>query len=280
MFHLFMLLTGWLSAIGIRQIQAPSTQWHDRWNQAIVTFVLPPLLLISTAVALLWMGPIGHMVHGWLGWTTYAWAIGWLGIVGFLGLQLLAEAGRSMQQIRQYEAITVQNHPARKLETAMPFVAQIGFWQPQTVISRGLLETLDEAHLQAVLAHEAAHQHYRDTFWFFWLGWLRRCSRWLPQTEVLWQELLLLREMRADRFAAQTVDPLLLAEALYTVVSTPMQPEFVVAFNGEVAVDRLNERIDALLEVQTELEILDRLQWRSFLVSAIVFLPLLAIPFH
>jgi Zn-dependent protease with chaperone function len=280
MFHLFMLLTGWLSAIGIRQIQSSSPLWHDRWNQAIVTFVLPPLLLISTAVALLWMGPIGHMVHGWLGWTTYVWAIGWLGIVGFLGLQLLAEAGRSMQQIQQYEAITVQNYPARKLETAMPFVAQIGFWQPQMVISRGLLETLDEEHLQAVLGHEAAHQHYRDTFWFFWLGWLRRCSRWLPQTESLWQELLLLREMRADRFAAQTVDPLLLAEALYTVVSTPMQPEFVVAFNGEVTVDRLNERIDALLEVQTELEILNRLQWRSFLVSAVVFLPLLAIPFH
>jgi Zn-dependent protease with chaperone function len=279
MFHLLMLLLGWTAAIGIRQIRSASTLWHHRWQSAIVTFALPPLLLISTAIALLWMGPIGHMVHGWLGWTTYGWAIGSLGVVTFLGLQLLAEAGRSMQQIRQYEAITVQNHPARQLETAMPFVAQIGFWQPQMVISRGLLETLDEEHLQAVLSHEAAHQHYRDTFWFFWLGWLRRCSRWLPQTESLWAELLLLREMRADRFAAQTVDPLLLAEALYTVVTTPMQPEFVVAFNGEVAIDRLNERIDALLAAPTEVTV-DRINWRVFLMGTIVLLPLLAIPFH
>jgi Zn-dependent protease with chaperone function len=280
MFHLFMLLAGWLSAIGIRHVQFPSTLWHHRWNQAIVTFVLPPLLLISTAVALLWMGPIGHMVHGWLGWTTYAWAIGWLGLVGFLGLQLSAEAGRSVQQIRQYESITVQMQPARRLDTSLPFVAQIGFWNPQMVISQGLLDTLDEAHLTAVLGHEAAHQHYRDTFWFFWLGWLRRCSAWLPKTEARWQELLLLREMRADRFAAQTVDPLLLAEALYTVVSAPMQPEFVVAFNGEVSVDRLNERIDALLEVQMTDELRDQVDGRMFFVSAIVLLPLLAIPFH
>jgi len=73
------------------------------------------------------------------------------------------------------------------------------------------LDTLDNAHLDAVIAHEQAH-FYWDTFWFFWLGWVLHCH--CCNTESLWQELLILREVRADHWAAQQVDPLLLAESL------------------------------------------------------------------
>jgi Zn-dependent protease with chaperone function len=255
----------------------PEQSWTTRWQQALIRFALPPLLLITTAIALLWMGPMGQMVNGWQGWLGYGWAIGFVGMVAVFGLQLWAEAFKAIQQIRQYEITQVNDHPARLLPLKLPFVAQIGLWQPQLVISQGLIEQMDAAHLEAVLTHEAAHQHYRDTFWFFWLGWLRRASLGLPQTEALWQELLLLRELRADRWAAQQVNPLLLAEALLQVVSAPLQMEFIAAFNLEMAVDRLDERINALLEtVETD----DRNILPFISVTILVLLPLLSIPFH
>ncbi len=304
MVHLSMLITGWTIALLLRwywqsrlRLQPMTVQplavqhWADRWHHALICFLLPPLLLITTAIALLWMGPIGQMVHGWTGWLSYGWAIGFLLITTFWGFQLLSAGGQALQQMRQYPATQIDDCPARLLPIDLPFIAQIGFWQPQLLVSQGLLDRLDQAQLEAVLVHETAHQHYRDTFWFFWLGWLRRCSLGLPNTAALWQELLLLREMRADRWAAQTVNPLLLAEALLIVVSTPMQVdpmplECAVGFNAELAVDRLEERINALLEPTAEplaepaiAPIVPR-RWRTVAASLLVLLPLLVIPFH
>lgn len=75
----------------------------------------------------------------------------------------------------------------------------------------------------------------------------------------LWQELLLLRELRADRWAAQQVDPLLLAESLLVVVSTmPVQ-------------------IEALL---AEPELMREPSLWSWTWLLLAFLPLAAVPFH
>ncbi|NJL22358.1 MAG: hypothetical protein HC895_18575 [Leptolyngbyaceae cyanobacterium SM1_3_5] len=77
---------------------------------------------------------------------------------------------------------------------------------------------------------------------------MRQLTAWLPRTEALWQELLLLRELRADRRAAQQVDPLLLAESLLLVVQSPLQEEeYCAAFSAIAPATRLEERIDALL---------------------------------
>jgi Zn-dependent protease with chaperone function len=116
------------------------------------------------------------------------------------------------------------------LNLEIPFAAQVGVWKPQLVVCRGLLEQLDEEHLRAVLAHEEAHRHYGDTLWMFAVGWLRHLSGWLPNTEVLWQELLTLRELRADRWAAQRVDPLVLGEALVQVVGYGMAQQPAAAW--------------------------------------------------
>jgi Zn-dependent protease with chaperone function len=291
MIHLLMLGTGWGIALLLRLqwLSDRSTNWSDRWNITLLQFLLPPLLLITTAIALLWMGPIGQMVHGWQGWLTYGWAIGFLLLLLFTGWQLLSEALRSAQRIRQYPITAVPkinspaNSPAqaaRLIPLELPFIAQIGLWQPQLVISQGLLSLLEPQHLEAVLVHEAAHQHYRDTFWFFWLGWLRRCSCYLPNTEALWQELLLLREMRADRWAAQMVNPLLLAEALFIVVSAPVKMEYAAAFNGETALDRLDERINALLAPPVAPPAIAPLAWQTITITLLSLLPLLVIPFH
>lgn len=133
-------------------------------------------------------------------------------------------------------------------------------------------------HLESVLAHEQGHYHYRDTFWFFWLGWVRSCTGWLPNTDALWEELLVLRELRADAYAASQVDPLLLAESLLLVVnSTPILSPICCAALGSPGTNRLEQRIDALLappaltpEAQVQF-------WNSFLLA---LLPLITVIFH
>ncbi len=260
MVHLLMLVGSLVGAIGLRLTwrRQASQPWQIRWNAALIAFVVPPLLLLSTAIALLWMGPICHMagitVHGTAGYLPHGLAGSYCGLLLGLAGKLGLDAVRSHCRLRQYATIalpiaarTTAQPTARLIPATVPLIAQIGLWRPQLVVSQGLLTQLDTPHLAAVLNHEAAHRHYGDTVWFAAWGWLRRGSHWLPQTSALWRELLLLRELRADRWAARHSDPLLLAEALYTVVSAPRSLSPSIGFNETLVHDRLGERVDALL---------------------------------
>lgn len=225
--------------------------WFDRWQRALMAFLLPPLLLLSTAIAILSMGHEGRMLDLPVGWGGCALALSFLGFAVVLWLWRVGQGWRAVQQTQTYPQITLNGTVGRILDTPALFAAQVGLWRSTLVVSRGLLNTLNTEQLEAVLAHEQAHLHYRDTFWFFWLGWIRHLTAWLPQTEPLWQELLLLRELRADRWAAQRVDALLLAESLLLVVRSSLSPahspEYSVALGAASTVERLEERIEALL---------------------------------
>ena len=85
----------------------------------------------------------------------------------------LSRLSISARKFSTYQRQPIVGKTARILETDFLYSAQIGFWQSELVVSQGLLKSLDSEHLNAVLAHEQAHVYYRDTFWFFWLGWLR-----------------------------------------------------------------------------------------------------------
>lgn len=279
--HLTMVMLAMGLALGVHGGWRPRAgSWSDRWHWALGSFLFPPVLLLTTACAILWMGPHGAMVGRWGGWLSYglSWLLmGWGAIAGLI--QLIT-AWQSWRQVRTYEAIALGGHQGRLLETHLPFSAQIGFWRSELVISQGLLDMLDPEHLEAVLTHEAGHAHYRDTFWFFWLGWLRRLTAWLPRTEALWQELLALRELRADHWAAQQVDRLALAESLLAVVSAPLHysEDLCAAFSCSAPPNRLQERIEALLfnteeRQQTSL-------WQVSLWLGCALLPLMTVPFH
>jgi hypothetical protein len=225
------------------------------------------------------MGTQGQMLGLPVGWIGYLLALGFLGVAGFLLLHLAAQGRRSLHQIRTYPTFSVGDNRGHILDTATLFAAQVGFWTPELVISQGLLNRFDSDQLNAVLTHEQAHRHYRDTFWFFWLGWLRQVTAWLPHTEPLWQELLLLRELRADSWAAQKVDSLLLAESLLLVVQSPLLngEQHCAAFGGSALSDRLEERIETLLG---EPELTDAIPWSNWSWLLLSFLPLLTLPLH
>jgi Zn-dependent protease with chaperone function len=272
-----------LSAVGVswlvRSLWRESSGWQRRWNLGLGAFLFAPMLLLTSAIAVFWMGPRGRMVHRGEGWMTYGLSFGFLAAAVAIAIAISLEAWQTCRRLNQLPTAEAQGHTVRLLPHKTPFIAQIGLWQPQLVVSQGLLDTLDAEHLAVVLMHEQAHVHYRDTFWFFCLSGLKRLTDWLPQNQALWQELLVLRELRADRWAAQQVDGLLLAEALLAVVSVPYGETYSVAcaaFDSEVMRDRLTERIDALLD-NTEPMPQNNFFWLWF---PLVLVPFLVVPFH
>lgn len=279
--HLILILAAlglaWSVRVSCSYLQG---SWTQRWQRALLLFLFPPLLLMMTASSVLCMGPQGRMVGLQVGWFSYLLGLGFFGLAGVKCLKLAWEGWLSVRQTRSYPLQDFGGRRGRILDTPILFSALIGFWQPELVVSQGLLNTLAHAQLDAVIAHEQAHYYYRDTFWFFWLGWVRSCTAWLPNTEALWQELLLLRELRADRWAAQHIDPLLLAESLLMVVSYPvMQSESLcAAFSAVAQRNRLTERIEALL-AESESPPQPRTRW-SWTWLLLAFLPLATVPWH
>lgn len=284
--HLSLILTALALAWSVRilltgtaTIGRPDQCWTGRWRQALGVFLFSPLLLAATVLAVLCMGTQGQM------WGLSAGKIGYLLAVGFLimtvGVVLWSiwQGWRSLQAISTYPTLTLHNTPARIFQTPALFAAQIGFWHSQLILSQGLVDRLAPTQLEAVITHELAHVYYRDTFWFFWLGCIRRVTGWLPQTESLWQELLLLRELRADRWAAQRVEPLVLAESLLEVVKAPLADLTLhcAAFGAIAPSHRLTERIEVLLTEPEPVPPQAELSWLWLLVT---LLPLLTLAFH
>jgi Zn-dependent protease with chaperone function len=280
--HLFMILAALALAGSVRVSWSSDTKgtWTQRWQRSLWFFLFPPLLLAITGIAVLCMGTQGTMMGLQVGWFSYLLILVLFAVATFLGLKLAWEGWRSLQQTRTYPLQDLEDRSVRVLETPTLFSALIGFWQPELVVTQGMLQVLTPAQLAAVIAHEQAHHYYRDTFWFFWLGWVRTCTAWLPHTEALWQELLLLRELRADRWAAQIVDPLILAESLLLVVRSSVMPmtSFCAAFSAPSQSHRLTERIEALL-AESESLAQPQLKW-SWLWLLLAFLPLATVPFH
>jgi Zn-dependent protease with chaperone function len=275
--HLSFILLSIAAVFAIRCCNVPGEMpQSSRWQRSLCLFLLPPLLLVMTALAVMLMGTDGYMLGLPVGWMGYLLSLSFLGYVGLRLLGLTMGGWRSIRTVKTYHAFDLQESVAYILDTPALFAAQVGFWNSKLVMSRGLLETFDDEQIAAVLTHEAAHYHYRDTFWFFWLGWLRQSTLWLPNSEALWQELLLLRELRADRWAAQKIDALLLAETLLLVVKDPLiKPEFdCAAFD---TADRLEERIEALL---SGVESPDRSWNMAFIWTFIPLLPLLTLFLH
>jgi Peptidase family M48 len=275
--HLLMIAGVFALCWFVRQERPAKGPWSVRWQRTLTSFLLPPCLLMTTAFAILWMGPGGSTFSFWDGNVTFGLALGFFLWAALEGIKLAWSGVRFLRKVRAYSPVDVQGTTCLRLDTSAPFIAQVGFWNPQLLVSQGLLDTLDQEHLTAVLSHEQAHHHYRDTFWFFWLGWLRRITAWLPNTQALWDELLALRELRADSWAARQVDVFALAESLVLVGHagpTPVQSELLCA-GVALSPNRIEERVEALLAGPDATSLTP-----GFLWLALVLLPFAALPFH
>jgi Zn-dependent protease with chaperone function len=277
--HLLMIFIAVAIAYSLRYSAYISPgSWYLRWRKTLFLFLFPPLLIFMTVTAVVCMGTQGKMGGISTGSFSYLLSLIFLAIFNILAIKQLFQGWESVKSARECPQINLAGKQVRLLQTESLFAGQMGFWQPELVVSQGLLKTLSPSHLESVLAHEQGHYQYRDTFWFFWLGWVRSCSSWLPNTEALWQELLMLRELRADSYAASQVDPLILAESLLLVVSNQtLASEVCCAALGSSGVDRLEQRIDALLSPKEPTSDMKLQSWTLFLLA---FLPFVTVIFH
>ena len=167
--HLLTILIAVTLAIAIRQVSFHTQGWLKRWYRALFLFLFPALLLLTTALTILYMGCHGKMLGikaGFFGCVVSGSLI--LFACGCL-LKLAYQVDRALTQLKSYPRSKVGQTDARIIELDLPYRAQIGFWRSQLVMSQGLITTLDPENLNAVIAQEQAHVQYRDTFWFFWL---------------------------------------------------------------------------------------------------------------
>lgn len=94
----------------------------------------------------------------------------------------------------------------------------VGARRGRILVSRDLIEALDDDELAAVIAHEMAHLASRDVPVVFAAGFLRDFAAWNPLAHLAFRRLLTDRELEADRRAAtMTRNPLALASGLLTV---------------------------------------------------------------
>lgn len=165
--HLLMIVVA-LTLAAIIRFCTPSSSlnWTTRWQRSLFYFVFPPLLLLMTSLAVMVMGYHGQM-WGWQSsWYGYLLSVGFVIFASISFIKLAYQGWQSLQVINRYPQTIVEGKLARILDISFPYSAQIGFWNPELVVSKGLLNTLDQDHLNAVIAHEQAHANYRDTFWF------------------------------------------------------------------------------------------------------------------
>ena len=280
--HGSMLLLALTIAIGLRWF-LPSYQ--RRWQTTLFFFLFPPLLLLMTVISVVCMGYRGQMLGYNSSLISYFSAIIWLVFALFCLIKLSYRTWQTHRDFSSYPLKKITTQKARVLALDFPYSARVGFWKSELIVTQGLLNLLDQEHLQAVLAHEQAHQEYHDTFWFFWLGWLRSMSSWLPNSENLWSELVFLRELRADKYASGQVDYLLLAESLLLVAEKVNQVAEInfsasccVALSDNSLNNRLLERIEALVE--SEKPELPRFNYQVWLLLSLSLAPFLLLPLH
>lgn len=275
--HLIMIVTALSIACLIRLLPLSRSSWEKRWQRTLFLYLFPPLIIVATILAVLLMGAQGEMMGMKATQFSYGFSLIFFLALVLNSVYLWLRAMSACKKVSLHPVTTFGGSSLRLINSEFPYVAQIGLWQPVLVASSGLIKLLNKSQLEAVLAHEEAHLYYRDNFCFFLLGLLRRCI-WLPNTETIWEELLLLREIRADLKAAETVDPLIIAESLLAVAQAPTQTScWEVGFSLPSSNSRLAQRVEALIDNDT---LPKSPNWAYWSWLMLLFIPLATVPLH
>lgn len=131
---------------------------------------------------------------------------------------------RLFDQVQKgFSALGFYNHSGRPLkifflETDEPIAALQGIFEPVLLVSRGMINRLEESELEAVIAHEYSHFVYGGNLRLLWIWVVRALQGFNPAALVAFRNLIELRELSCDALAAKvTRKPATLSSAILKV---------------------------------------------------------------
>jgi Zn-dependent protease with chaperone function len=283
-----------LAALSIRSGRASPSTECSIWRLALfgpfltsaLAILLPSALAAVHDAPLLRAGAPAGAWETWLGGSFWAWiAAGWIFSLG-LGLLRALHAVLSVSQtLRDRSACTdarVTSRLQRLLERARVtrvrltqsarIQSPLGIGVAEICVPHSLLESLSDAEVDAVLAHELAHIERRDGLWFPAVAvaeavlWLHPLNRWLAG------RLRHCAELACDDRAVELVgQPHALARALARVAeNTLLSPRSVLLPSMARAPSSLFLRMKRLVGTGTTPPSIEprRLRWAvAFLVA-------------
>lgn len=143
-----------------------------------------------------------------------------------------------------------------------------GYIFPRIIISRGMMQLLDQDELRAVLAHEKYHLVYRDPLRLLLFHTAATVFFFIPGLKRLFTDFQTQLELAADEMAInEKQDRKHLASALYALLEyQESQPvSFVLSFYGNT----MERRIEALSAVYSDKK---RKPWNFTLLSLFVLI--------
>jgi|GEM_PF-3658960 len=110
------------------------------------------------------------------------------------------------------------------VQATEPLAITVGYLRPTIIYSTGLLALLSESEVEAVLAHEVAHQTRRDPLRRLGLySVMKFCFFW-PALNGLTRYYVAQQEARADRAAAVSVGQTVVTSSIKKVLSAIVSP--------------------------------------------------------
>ena len=135
MMHLHMIGIAIAIAILIRLISNSSEKkkigfapqplsWQKRWHRSLVAFVVPPLLLLTTAIAVIAMGlRTGH--RHWEGQISYGLALIFMAVAMLKWLHLYWLSLQTQRELKRHPIGHIQaNHRGRRFRCLLRYLAR------------------------------------------------------------------------------------------------------------------------------------------------------------
>ena len=120
--------------------------------------------------------------------------------------------------------------------------------RPRIVISAGAIELLDDAELDAVVAHERGHAHERHGLVMLPLAGVSKVFAFVPYARLAPSSVAGLLEMAADDYAVRRRDPSALISALVSMATAGAVPSCPFALTG----GWVSRRVERLLHGNPE----------------------------
>lgn len=160
---------------------------------------------------------------------------------------------RILEALGSYMA--VRSPKIRLIETDYPVACLVGISRPEILLSSWMLENLDDAELEAVLAHELAHLKHLDNLLAWLMAWIKEGCFYLPIVHKTIAQFQRDREFFSDSRAIRTTNkPMALASALLKVwkqgqaTNRPFLAQEAEAWFCEDAAVSLEARVQRLLD--------------------------------